>query len=137
MMRGSSRIRSAAAVLIAFAGFGCAQGDERPRIPLGQPPAAAGEARAPLNQEAQAELNRGNEAYRAKRYVQALAAYRSAAAASPDHPAPWFGVQMAATAIGNTMLADSATRRIRALSPQLADSVGSPHGTIPPGHPTP
>jgi len=130
--------RHTAAVLMALGAFGCTREDERPRVPLGQPPTGAAEvARAPLSQEAQAALNRGNDAYRAKRYPDALAAYRDAVAASPNHPAPWFGIQMAATSLRNTALADSATRRIRALSPQLGDSVGNPHGTPPPGHPTP
>lgn len=68
----------------------------------------------PLPPVARAALDSGNAAYRAKAYPQALVEYRAAAAAAPDEAAPYFGIYMAATALHDTALADSASAQIRA-----------------------
>jgi hypothetical protein len=62
---------------------------------------------------ARVALDSGNAAYRAKAYPQALAQYRAAAAAAPDEAAPYFGIYMAAMALHNRALADSASTEIR------------------------
>lgn len=77
-------------------------------------------------------LDRGNAAYRARDYQGALRAYRDAAAASPDNIAPYYGIQMAARALGNAALADSAMRRIRSMS---SDTSGADPHALPQDHP--
>lgn len=74
--------------------------------PSAEEPTLAGPARE--------ALDRGNAAYRARNYRDALDAYRTAAAAAPEDAAPYFGIYMAATALDDTVLADSAMALIRA-----------------------
>lgn len=74
-----------------------------------------------------AQLDSGNAAYSSARYQEALRHYREAAQESPGVAAPWFGIQMAATALGNRALADSAQERVNALAP----------GALPETHPAP
>lgn len=64
-----------------------------------------------------AQLDSGNAAYSSARYEEALRHYREAARAAPGIAASWFGIQMAAGALGNRALADSARERIDALAP--------------------
>lgn len=131
-LRRSVLIAGAAAVVSCYAE------DDKPRTPLGQ---MSADTRMPdrpaeaLSAAAQSALARGNELYRAKKYEDALAAYREAAVASPHHAAPYFGIQMAANALGRRAVADSALRRIRALSPPVAGDSADPHA-LPPGHPS-
>ena len=123
-----------AVVLVLVA---CEGQDRGTRTPLGQAGSAAGAPDTTLSAAAREQLAKGNEAFRAKKYADALSAYREAATLSPHHAAPYFGIQMAAKAMGNTALADSASRRIRALSPAVnpADSAADPHLAPPPAHP--
>jgi hypothetical protein len=67
----------------------------------------------PLLPATRAALDAGNSAFRAKQYGIALSHYRLAAASSPGEAAPWFGVYMAAEAMHNPALADSAQAAIR------------------------
>jgi hypothetical protein len=69
-----------------------------------------------MSPQAQRALDAGNAAYRAKRYTDAIALYREAAAGSPVHAAPWFGVYMAANELRSKPMADSAMQRVNALS---------------------
>jgi hypothetical protein len=65
--------------------------------------------------------------------------------AAPTHAAPWFGVYMAANALKNTALADSAMARVKALSSDPAalnahteamSATPAAAGPLPPGHPS-
>jgi hypothetical protein len=138
-----TRIVAIAAIVLAVAA--CDRRDEAPRTPLdrmGTPSAGTGAGAAAssgrpvdsLNAEARAALARGNEAMRAKRHREALLAYREAAKAAPHNATSYFGIQMAARALGDNALADSAARLIRALSPADDSTPVDPHA-LPPGHP--
>ena len=60
-------------------------------------------------------LTKKNANDAAKRdFANALLQYRLSAQESPDHAAPWFGIQMVAKEQHNTTLADSAFAAIRA-----------------------
>jgi hypothetical protein len=131
------------AVVLALAA--CERRDDAPRTPLdrmGSPSAGSGSGAAgssgrpvdSLNAEARAALARGNEAMRARRHRDALRAYREAAKAAPHNATSYFGIQMAARALGDSALADSAARLIRALSPPGDSTPLDPHA-LPPGHP--
>jgi hypothetical protein len=133
-----------------------------PRQPLSD--VAAGAAAGPsvgpptLPPAAAAHLDSGNVAYRGKQFDAALAHYRAAATAAPDHAAPWYGVYMVGEATNNRVLVDSANAMVASRSgAAINDSVmGSAHGgggaaapsglpsghpsvspTLPPGHPAP
>lgn len=67
----------------------------------------------PLEPAAQAVLDSANEAFAARRYDAALAGYRRTLALAPGHPAPWYGISMAATMLGDSALADTAQRLLR------------------------
>jgi Flp pilus assembly protein TadD len=124
---GDSIMRSLL-LLALVAATACGKDDSAPRVPLGAAGASATGASTPL----QAALDRGNAAYRARDYEGALRAYREAAAANPENVAPYYGIQMAARAMGNNVLADSAMRRIRAMS---GDSSGADPHALPKDHP--
>ena len=107
----------------------CGKDDAAPRVPLGAAGATTAATAGPMH----AALERGNAAFRARDYEGALRAYReAAAAATPDNAAPYYGIQMAARAMGNTALADSAMTRIRAIS---GDSIGADPHALPSDHP--
>jgi hypothetical protein len=90
---------------------GCGGSDaEAAKQPLGGGPREA------LSADARAAIDAGNAAYRAGKFDEAIAQYRTAAAAAPDNAAPWYGVLMAAQRTGNTALADSATKAVERLS---------------------
>lgn len=72
-------------------------------------PAARGSG---VSEAARVALDRGNTAYRAGKYQDALAAYREAAKADSASAAPHFGVLMAAGKIGDSTLAASARAEI-------------------------
>jgi hypothetical protein len=137
-----TRLVAIAAMVLALAA--CERRDEAPRTPLdrmGTPSAGTGAGAASpgrpvdsLNAEAREALARGNEAMRAKRHREALLAYREAAKAAPHNATSYFGIQMAARALGDSALADSAARLIRALSPADDSTPVDPHA-LPPGHP--
>ena len=118
----------------------CSDGSAPPKVPLGErTPAPAmlpgGTASAapmaplppapPINADARAPLDSGNALFRRKAYGAALAQYRIAAQRAPEHAAPFFGIYMAAQALNNPRLADSALAGIKAR--QGAPATGSPH----------
>lgn len=98
---------------------------------------------SPVDGPAREPLDRGNSAYRAGDYSGALDAYRAAAAAAPEDAAPYFGIYMAATALHDRALADSAMKMIRAQHASGGDMLADSslrnlhaHGaTAPKGHP--
>jgi hypothetical protein len=143
----------AAGVVAVGALSACSQSDTAERQPLGTSAEASssagadGEESGPkLPLAAMTALDAGNTAYRAKQFDAAIVRYREAAAAAPDHAAPWFGLYMAANEVKNTALADSAMRRVKALSADPATlnahvEVASPTvipstPSMPPNHPS-
>ena len=66
-----------------------------------------------LSPAARTALDSANAAFKAKDYDTALRHYRLAAAATPNHAAPWFGINMVARATHNQALADSAMTEVR------------------------
>lgn len=116
-------------ITLCIAMAACGTSDDAPRVPLGAAGATTSAASGPVREA----LDKGNAAYRAKDYQGALRAYREAAAvATPDNAAPYYGIQMAARALGNTALADSAMTRIRAIS---GDSIKADPHALPSNHP--
>jgi tetratricopeptide (TPR) repeat protein len=117
------------AVAVTIAGCGEAEGKAE-RFTLGE---MQGERVSMLAPDLQAEIDGGNTAYRRGDYEAALGFYREAARIAPEQAAGWFGMAMAAGALGNQALADSAQARVRDLSPELG---AAPHaGPGAPGHP--
>lgn len=127
---------AAAGLLLAACG-----GEEAPRQEIGGAPSPE-QGELAFAPQAQLALDSGNAAYREGRYTDALARYREAAAAAPEHGAPLFGIYMAASALGDSALADSAQARLREMMPESeAESLhlrpGGPHGVPPRGAITP
>jgi tetratricopeptide (TPR) repeat protein len=92
------------------------------RAPAPPPREAAGVLPTPV----QARVDSGNAAYAAGAYEAALRHYREAVRLGPEHAAAWYGVQMAASALGLRPLADSAAERVQALSPSAPPGVHHP-----------
>ncbi len=129
----------------------CSSSDTVARTPLSASSGAAATSGADgvgpaLSSAAQTALEAGNTAYRAKQFDAAIARYRDAATAAPDHPAPWYGLYMAASETKNSALADSAMQRVKVLSADPASldahaEVASPSvipstPSMPPNHPS-
>jgi hypothetical protein len=133
-------VGAVALVATTFAAAGC-QKEERGE-PLG---GARADGAIPIG--ARSALDEGNAFYRSGQFDAALASYRQAVEAAPGQAAPWYGVYMAATALGDKQLADSAMARIDAFGPgegTLSDSAmrdvhtgGGAGALMPPGHPAP
>jgi tetratricopeptide (TPR) repeat protein len=87
-------------------------------LPPGHP--SIGSTALVLAPAAQALLDSGNVLFRAGKHAEALALYRAAASSAPAHAAPWYGVSMAARALGDSALADSAMMLVRARTPDLS-----------------
>ncbi|MDX2184983.1 MAG: hypothetical protein SFW08_13480 [Gemmatimonadaceae bacterium] len=120
----------------------CKKSPEPEKIPIGAQ--AAGDALPP---SARSAIDSGNVLLRAGDAANAVVQYRLATVADPQNAAPWYGVMMAAQRLGNTALADSASKMVATLSgtPALTDSAmarmhaegggGAAAGALPPGHP--
>lgn len=125
--------RTVLGVAIAATALACSKPADAPaKVPLGSAVSAAapaGSLPAPsLSPEAKRALDSGNVLFRAgsaakkkndaagakRLYAEALLQYRQSAKESPDHAAPWFGIQMVAKEQDNKALADSAFASIRA-----------------------
>lgn len=102
-------------MVIVTAGSGPSRTAAPVRSASAAAPAPAVQAPA-LPPGVRAHLDQGNTAYRAGRMDEALTHYRAAAAAAPGDAAPYFGIYMAATALHNKSLADSALAEIQARS---------------------
>ena len=91
----------------------------------------------PLPADAQAVLDSANAAYGAKDYTGALALYGRTLVRAPGHPAPWFGISMAANMLGDSALADSAQRVLQrqgassSTHPIPAPAMVNPHRPVP------
>jgi hypothetical protein len=117
------RAERCAAALVALAIAACTA-KEGPKTPLTRrpglptvdtsPAAIRNNPHTVLAPEAKAALDSGNADYRAHRYDAALAAYRRASALAPAHGAPYYGIYMAASALGQKAVADSALKAFSA-----------------------
>ncbi len=109
--------RSSFAVLAVVALAACGGKEEAPKVPL----SGAGPENNPIVQQMPpgvfAQIDSGNAAYRQKDYQAALAYYQEATKLGPHQSAAWFGVAMAAKALNNTALADSAMQQAQRLDP--------------------
>lgn len=135
-----------AASLTALALLGACAGPDKPNtLPLGAG-GSSGASSPKLPLAVMAALDSGNSAMRADDYPRAIAQYRAATAGAPDHPAPWFGLYMAAKEANNVALADSAMVVVRRLTAdssvlpahkEVADAAMPPHAgpVMPAGHP--
>lgn len=138
-------LRTAASVAVLALLGACAGPDQSSSLPLG----AGGSSGTPMQKlplAVKAALDSGNSAMRADDYPRAIAQYRLATAGAPDHPAPWFGLYMAAKEANNLALADSAMLVVRRLTAdssvlpahkEVADAAMPPHSgpVMPAGHP--
>lgn len=64
-----------------------------------------------------AQLDSGNQAYKAKDWERALQHYRAVTRIDADMPAGWFGIYMVEMARGNAPAADSALQRAQKRAP--------------------
>ena len=132
-MRSLPRQTLAAAAAVApavAAAIAVAACSRAPAPPAARDTAAAVASRTdsgPLTPAAQALLDSANTAYRAGRYESALAHYRAATRAAPGSAAPYFGVSMTATKLGNAALADSARAEIARRIDTTAAPAARPH----------
>lgn len=83
-----------------------------------------GQAQSSLPPGVSAKLDSGNTAYRAGDYERALEHYRAATDMEEEAAAPWFGVYMAYSAMGQEDSARAALERAGSLS----ESGGAFHG---------
>ncbi len=113
--RGAGRGRRAALLLLLAAACGRAPADR-----------AADRVEDALPAEVKAQVDSGNAAYRRGDYRAALTHFREAARRGPEEPVAWYGVQMAASALGDRAAADSASERLRALTPAAPPAVHHP-----------
>jgi Flp pilus assembly protein TadD len=133
------KIRITALIAVGLLAAGCNDGSQsEARMTIGDSDPGASRLAA----EVREPIDNGNAAYRAKDYEAALAHYRLAAERAPEEPTTWFGVAMAAEALGEQAVADSARVRIEQLAPELnvvghteATAGGHPGGAMPAGHP--
>jgi hypothetical protein len=137
------RMRDVVLVVVALAVAGCGGDTGEGRVIIGgdgvdadgQPPGDQ------LPPGVRAQLDSGNAAYRAGDYATAERHYQDAARQSPELAAPWFGIYMAKTALGDSAGAQEAMARAQQLSPGMSaehpGSGGMPPGMggMPPGHP--
>lgn len=141
----NSILRTSASVAALLLLGACAGPDESKSLPLGAG-GSSGDAQQKLPLPVMAALDSGNNAMRADDYPRAIAQYRLATAGAPEHPAPWFGLYMAAKEAKNTALADSAMLVVRRLTAdssvlpahkEVADAAMPPHTgpVMPAGHP--
>ena len=74
-------------------------------------------ARAEPAPELVAQLDSGNDAYKAKDWERALRHYRAVTRLDEEMPAGWFGIYMVEMARGNAPAADSALQRAQKRAP--------------------
>jgi tetratricopeptide (TPR) repeat protein len=116
----------------ALVGAGCqSESAAANRVTLG---AQEAQQSGGLPTELQSHIDEGNAAYRAKDYEGALRHYQQAADKDPKQATAWFGVAMAASALGDEALAESARQRVQQLDPNLG---GASHGAPAEAHGTP
>jgi hypothetical protein len=94
-------------------------GGEGPRDdqPTGSIDSAAWSAARDLPAGVREALDSGNAAFRARDFAAAREQYLRAVQLGPEESAGWFGLSMVEGQLGNKAAADSAMRRVRALTP--------------------
>jgi len=92
-------------------------------------------ARDSLPPAVRAQLDSGNAAYRAGDYEEASRHYRATVQQMPDLASGWFGIYMAAEAMGDSATADSAKARMGEMG-RAASAHMNPHGMPAPGDTT-
>jgi tetratricopeptide (TPR) repeat protein len=112
------KMRMIPALAFALLAAACSQ-PEGERFTVGDEATEAGSRLAP---EVQTPIDLGNQAYRAKEYEAALEHYQEATRMAPEEATGWFGVAMAAEALGNDEMATSARAQIGRLAPDLSVS---------------
>ena len=116
---------AAAGTLLLLALAACGRGDAA-GARRARPRAAA------IPPEVRAQVDSGNAAYRDRDFRAALRHFREAARLDPGQAVAWYGVQMAADALGDRAAADSAGARLRALAPSAPPAVHHPAAPAPP-----
>lgn len=107
----------AVALLVGVVGAACRGDDQRTESVT---PDVVRGARAVLDPAVVAQLDSGNAAMRAGDPSAALARYRRAVDLDESVTAAWFGVYMAADALGLEDEAEAALERARALEPRAS-----------------
>lgn len=129
--------RAAVLLLAGLPSVGCGDGEEPERVTVGAGAAEAGEVAEPWL----AEVHRGNAAFRDGDHGEAMRRYRSATELAPEEPTAWFGVAMAAEALGDSAALRAAQQRLEALAPPAGAEAhpmpGEPPAApgLPEGHP--
>ena len=101
-------------VLLLGGLVGCRADDQRTDT---LDPERAMQRREAFPEAGMAQLDSGNVAFGEERHEAALAHYRRATEIMPDNAASWFGIAMAAGALGRPELADSALTEARKHAP--------------------
>lgn len=129
--------RRATVLVAVLALLGCKGESEAGRVPLGgakqQAPGGGPALAAPI----QAQLDSGNQAFRARQLAAAEEHYRAAAKLDPGLAAPWMGVAMVASLKGDSTAARLAMAEVSKRAPSAARSHPVGGGGLPPGHPAP
>jgi hypothetical protein len=114
------RIPCTIVVLSSVALLGCTPEPQGTgRFNLGEAPEGAAAEATGLLPQLQVHIDSGNAAYREQDYEAALRHYRVAADQDPTEPTAWFGISMAAGALGDQTVLDSAQLRLHRLAPEL------------------
>lgn len=106
-----------AALLCGLVVMACGEDDQRTDTVT---PDDVRQAREALDPRLVARLDSGNAAMRARDPSTALEQYREATAIDPESAAAWFGVYMAAGALGEEEEAVAALDRARGLEPRAS-----------------
>lgn len=113
-------------ILVAGLVAGCGKkASDAPKQTLGSP------ASTTLAPAAQAQLDSGNNAFRAGDIQAAREHYRATTRMAPNVAAGWFGVYLSETRLHNNAAADSAALVVHRLAPELMQAPGMMNG----GHP--
>jgi tetratricopeptide (TPR) repeat protein len=102
------------AVLVLAAAVSCRPDDQRTDT---LDPEQGMMSREDMPPEAVAQLDSGSAAFRVDDYEAALRHYTRVTEIDPDIGAGWFGVYMAADALGDAELAEEALERARGIVP--------------------
>ncbi len=106
--------RALAVLLVLAAAVSCRPDDQRTDT---LDPHQGMQARENMPAAAVAQLDSGSAAYRIDDFEQSLLHYSRATEIAPDLAAGWFGVYMAADALGDVDLAEEALERARSVVP--------------------
>lgn len=104
-------------LVLALGAAACGGQPAAERVTVGEP---AAQPASRLSPELQEPIDNGNAAYRARDYEAALRHYQAATLAAPEEATGWFGVAMAAEALGDAETAGAARAEIARLAPDLS-----------------